>query len=206
MPGHGTVPAGLVDERGGGLERGRQAGRPPRPGADWRGAAARARRLLERRRARDALHARRARRAVAAQTRPADARLADDRRHAGGAAGERDQRAWPHPLLREGALARRRPRIQPVQVQLVPRQRRAPDLRHHQRPAAASHAGWEPTDGWRVSAGADVPVARRCHRQHAGHRRQPLRSPAEERQRARPLRLQPPREARRRSSGPRIRR
>ena len=34
-----------------------------------------------------------------------------------------------------------------------------------------------------VSPGADVPVARRCHRQHARHRFAPLRSAAEERQR-----------------------
>ncbi len=47
-----------------------------------------------------------------------------------------------------------------------------------------------------VSAGADVPVARGRDRQHAGHRGQPLRSSAEERQRARALRLQPPRATR----------
>ena len=52
MPGHGTVPAGLVTSGAGRLERRRPARRAARAGADRCGAAAGARRLLERRRAR----------------------------------------------------------------------------------------------------------------------------------------------------------
>ncbi len=149
MPGHGTVPAGLVTSTADDWNAAVRLG--VRHVRERIGAAAPAgpRRLLERRRARHALRARRDRGPGAAEAESPDPRLADDWRQPAGAAGERDQRARCDPLLREGTLARRRPRVQPVQVQLVSRERRA--VRPISSPTSC-RSGWRApraTGSWR---------------------------------------------------------
>ena len=101
-----------------------------------------------------------------------------------------------YPVLRKGTLARRRPRIQPVQVQFVSRERGPADLSRHPRVAGAAGARRERREAGAVSAGAVLSVTRRCDREHAGYRQQSLRSAAAKPQRARALRLQPARAAR----------
>ena len=148
MPGHGTCLRGLTRCDVGGLARGRADGRAARAAAIGpiaplilvgysNGGALAVKYTLE------ALDGRPAIRAVAAA--PA---VADDRRHARGAARLVDQPAGRRALLREGALARRAAGIQPVQVQLVPRQRRVPDGIAHEGIAAGSReaAGGGPAE------------------------------------------------------------
>ena len=86
-------------------------------------AAARGR-LLERRCARDEVRARCDRRPLAAASRPARADLADDRRDEHGALRGHRRLARAVPIVCPRRMARHRSRVQPVQVQLVPGQRR----------------------------------------------------------------------------------
>ena len=127
LPAHGTVPGALTeveweDWLGGDAARGAR-GAPARAGAGMPlhivgfsngGALA----------MKYALDAHRGPGAGAA--RPARADLADDRHHRVRALRRRRRLARLLPGLREGGLARRAARVQPVQVQLVPGQRRAP--------------------------------------------------------------------------------
>ena len=112
------------DCRLGRLARGRPCRRSPRARADRPRQAAGTRRLLERRRARAEVCAGRgrARRRSAADAPRAD--LADDRRSAICLDGARHQPPRPDPIFREGPVARRHARVQPLQVQLVSRERR----------------------------------------------------------------------------------
>ena len=133
-----------------GLDRGRAPGRTPRARPDRALEAARPRGLFERRRAGGEVRARPARRA--SDPRPDRLLLAvtDDRRHAVRAPVERHQRAVADPVFRPRGMARRPAGIQPVQVQFLPCQRGASDLRSDQAIAARSIASG-PMAGSRTS-------------------------------------------------------
>ena len=74
----------------------------------------------------------------AGAARPPDPDLADDRHHRACALRRRCRLAGDLSGLRQGRLARHRAGVQPVQVQLVPGQRRAPVVAADARPAGAS--------------------------------------------------------------------
>ena len=168
MQGHGTVPGGLVGVTLGRLGRRRAHGGASRARGDRPGPAARDRRLFERRRAGRQLRPRRPRRRAAGGPDGAGAGVADDRRVTGGAARSCHQPAGAVPVLREGPLARRRPRVQPVQVQFVPGQCRAADGAVHGRDSRPADPRGRRGPARRVSAGAGVSVGGRHHGEHAG--------------------------------------
>ena len=166
MPGHGTVPAALTTAVWEdwlaavrvGVRHVRRADRPRQ--------AARAGRLLERRRARAEVCAGRgrARRPSACHAPRAD--LADDRRRAVRLDVAGHQPARPDSVLREGAVARRHARVQPVQVQLLPRERRPAVVAAVDRGAGPDSPSRESRPSEGSAAGARIPVAGRRHRQH----------------------------------------
>ncbi len=94
--------------------------------------------------------------------------VADDRRDARRRPGLVDQPPRRGAVLREGELAGRLPGIQPVQVQLVRRQRRVsdgvPDASHPKR----SRPGRGKRPARRDPADPDLSIGRRCHREHPG--------------------------------------
>ena len=134
--------AGRTDRhRMGGLGRRHAARRAGGAPARRARQAAAHRRLLQRRRAGDEIRPRCARRRTAGTARSTDPDLADDRHH-GVRALCRDRRlAGDVSRLRQGGVARHRARVQSVQVQFLPRQRRAsvaPTDRSHCRIASSA--------------------------------------------------------------------
>ena len=116
--------AGRPDHRRvGRLARRRPCRRSSRAGADRPGQAARARRLLERRRTRPEIRAGRGRARQRSTVHAARADLPDDRRPEICVDGASHQPPRSDPLFREGPVARRHARVQPLQVQLVSRER-----------------------------------------------------------------------------------
>ncbi len=93
----------------------------------------------------------------------AGAAVADDWRVAGRAGRPPHQPARPVPVLREGPLARRRARVQPVQVQLVSGQCRAADGAVHGRDSEPLEPRGRGRPADPVPAGAGLPVGGRHH-------------------------------------------
>ena len=154
---------GAVD---GGHAPGGARGAAPVAGAD---AAAR-HRLFQRRRAGHEVRARRARRQGAGAARPHRAVRADDRHHQHGALCRRVRLAGAVPGLRQGGVAGHRARVQPLQVQQLPGQRRAPVLAGGAAAAGADRPPCARGQPEGPGAGADLPVGGGLHRQHARHR------------------------------------
>ena len=139
MQGHGTVPGGLVNTTWEDWSAAVRMGARHMRQADRSRSPAGARRVLEWRRARDEVRAGRARRCHVAAAGDADSPVPDDRRVAGGAAGRGHQPAGP--AGRQGALDRCGARVQPVQVQLVSRERGGADRAAHARARQPAGAG-----------------------------------------------------------------
>ena len=128
MPGHGTVPAGLTDVRWEAWSAAtRLAVREARRRAPSPAAAAPGR-VLQRRRAGSEVRARRDRGPEAGACRPARALYADDRDHALCALRRTGRPARSAAAICQCRVAQQPAGIQPLQVQLVPGQRRAPVL------------------------------------------------------------------------------
>ena len=196
LPGHGTVPAGLTDVRWEAWSEAarlavREARRRAGPAVPLHIVGFSNGGALAVKYAVDAIGDPKLPRAG-----PLDPVLADDRGDESRALCRGVRAARPPALICQGGLARRRAGIQPVQVQLVPDQRRAAIVAPVARAAApACRLRAAGTTG-AACARAHVPVGGGLHGQHARHRRWLVFATAGERQRARAVRSQSQRELR----------
>ena len=106
----------------------------------------------------------------AGAARPHRAVRADDRHHQHGAICRRVRLAGADPGLRQGGMAGHRARVQPLQVQQLPGQRRAPVLAGGTAVAGADRPACARRQPEGPGAGADLPVGGGLHRQHTCHR------------------------------------
>ena len=100
------------------------------------------------------------------------------------------------PGLRQGGVAQRRAGVQPVQVQLLPGERRAAVLPADPGAAAAGAGAFAQRRAGRPAADADLPVRDGLHGQHLGRDLGALCASPGQRQRARAVRHQPRRQVR----------
>ena len=154
------------------------------------GRAAHPRRLLERRRAGAEVHARRARRRRRSASGEADPAVADDRRHARGAAGVVDQPPRRVPYFEKANWLDVLPEYNPFKYNSFAANAGVPDRVADARAAGRPRARRRQRPARRMPADPDLSVDRRCDGEHAGGRAHALRSAAGERQRAGAVRRQ----------------